>query len=81
MTRVPGKPAFGFLGWDDARCRQSPQFLRPSADPVDSRDLRLFAVTNSYSHQPQLPRNPLHRLNAERDVFFQVDAQIGGAVD
>lgn len=30
----------------------------------------LFAVTNFYSHQPQLPRNSLHRLNAERDAFF-----------
>ena len=24
--RVPGKPAFGFLGWDDARCRRSRRF-------------------------------------------------------
>ena len=33
------------------------------------------------SPQPQLRRNSFHRLNAERDVLFQIDAQIGRAVD
>jgi hypothetical protein len=31
--------------------------------------------------QPQLCRDPFHRFNAERDVLFQIDAQIGSAVD
>src|SRR5690348_1157857 len=29
MTGVPGKPAFGFQGWDDVRCRR----FRRSASP------------------------------------------------
>jgi len=31
--------------------------------------------------QPQLSRNAFHRLDAERDVLFQVDAQIRSAVE
>src|ERR1051325_113230 len=31
--------------------------------------------------QPQLRRDPFHGLNAERDVLFQIDAEVGSAVD
>jgi hypothetical protein len=47
-------------------------FLRASMSPW--LDLTI-------SRQPQLCRNPLHRLNTKRDMLFQIDAQIGCAVD
>src|SRR5262249_50761945 len=43
-------------------------YSRPSGMSADSR-------------QPQILGDRFHRLNAERDVLFQVDSHVGGAVD
>src|SRR5215471_12837681 len=67
--------------------------LDPSDDlwPWEKRRTSFFSDFSSLSCllrrfrraavQPQLGRNPLHRLDAERDMFLQVHSQLGGAGD
>src|SRR5271169_2650283 len=65
-TRAPNPDA---LAQDDTHKRQK---VTPRAN---SQKLR------AASRQPQLPRNPLHRLDTEADVLIQVHAQLLRALD
>ena len=68
-------------------CTESSRSTNPhdqrGADTVSPArgPLPMLLLLISASRQPQLSRDPFHRLNAERDVLFQIDAQIGSAVD
>ena len=77
----------GMIAWQDeetkrrADSRAGTLMIKQNSIAAPRPQAALPSIVRSISRQPQLPGNPFHRLNAECDVLFQINAQICSAVD